>query len=91
MVLGLASAVVALQLAIALVLLVVAGLLGQSFWNLRNADIGFQPRNAMTFQLSLPYGEDGYTQYGKGAAFHAKLVDQLAALSGVTSVGFAER
>ncbi len=82
---------VELQLAVALVLLVAAGLLGRSFWNLRHADIGFRPRGAMTFQLSLPYGRDGYTQYARGAEFEARLADRLVALPGVTSVGVAER
>jgi putative ABC transport system permease protein len=82
---------VAFQLAVALVLLVAAGLLGRSFWNLRSADIGFRPHGAMTFQLSLPYGRDGYTQYARSAEFEAKLADRLAALPGVTSVGVAER
>ena len=30
-------------------------LLGRSFWNLRNANLGFDPANAMTFQVSLPW------------------------------------
>jgi predicted permease len=85
------NGLVALQVAIALVLLVAAGLLGRSFWNLRNADIGFEPDSAMMFQVSLPYGEDGYVPYGRSAAFHAKLVDRLSALPGVTSVGVALR
>ncbi|HET7563737.1 MAG TPA: ABC transporter permease, partial [Gemmatimonadaceae bacterium] len=85
------NGLVALQVAIALVLLVAAGLLGRSFWNLHNADIGFQPENAMAFQVSLPYGEDGYASYARSAAFHAKLVDRLAALPGVTSVGVVLR
>jgi len=85
------NGLVAFQVAIALVLLVAAGLLGRSFWNLRNAKIGFEPAGAMTFSLSLPWGEDGYVQYGKSAPFHAKLVDRLAALPGVTSVGVASR
>jgi predicted permease len=80
---------VAVQVAIALLLLVAAGLLGRSFWNLRNARIGFEPAQAMTFQVSLPWGPDGYVSYNKGAAFHAKLNDRLAALPGVTSVGIA--
>ncbi|HEX6049695.1 MAG TPA: ADOP family duplicated permease, partial [Gemmatimonadaceae bacterium] len=78
---------VALQVAIALVLLVATGLLGRSFWNLRNAEIGFEPESAMTFQVSLPW--DGYTSYAANAAFHARMVDRLAALSGVTSVAVA--
>ena len=83
------TGLVALQVAIALVLLVAAGLLGRSFWNLRNARIGFEPRNAMTFQVSLPW--NGYTSYGDGAAFHAKVIDRLAALPGVTSAAVAVR
>lgn len=83
------NGLVAFQLAIALMLLVAAGLLGRSFWNLRNAKIGFEPENAMTFQISLPW--DRYSSYAANAAFHAKLLDHLAALSGVTSVGYASR
>ena len=74
--------IVAFQVAVALVLLVATGLLGRSFWNLRNANIGFEPANAMTFQLSLPW--NGYATYTDGAIFHAKVVDRLAALPGVT-------
>ena len=83
------NGLVVFQVAIALVLLVAAGLLGRSFWNLRNAKIGFEPVHAMTFDVSLPWY--GYTSYAEQAAFHARLADQLAALPGVTSVGVALR
>ena len=83
------NGLVALQVAVALMLLISAGLLGRSFWNLRNAKIGFEPGNAMTFQVSLPW--DGYTTYAGNAAFHAKLIERLAALPGVTSIGVASR
>ena len=83
------NGLVAFQVAIALVLLVAAGLLGRSFWNLRNAKIGFEPENAMTFHVSLPW--DGYTSYAANAAFHARVMDRLAALPGVTSVAVALR
>ena len=76
---------VVLQVAIALVLLVAAGLLGRSFWNLRNAKIGFDPDNALTFQVSLPWS--GYTSYAQDAVFHARLMDRLAQLPGVKTVG----
>jgi predicted permease len=81
------NGLVALQVAIALTLLVAAGLLGRSFLNLRNARIGFEPANAMTFQISLPW--NGYSSYAGQAAFHAKLMDRLAGLRGVTSIGGA--
>ncbi len=85
------NSLVAFQVAIALVLLVATGLLGRSFLNLRNAAIGFEPRSAMTFQVSLPYGEDGYVPYSRSAIFHAKVVDRLVALPGVTSAAVALR
>ena len=83
------NGLVAFQVAVALVLLVATGLLGRSFLNLHNATIGFAPENAMTFHVSLPW--DGYTSYGANAAFHASVVDRLAALPGVTSVAVASR
>jgi predicted permease len=83
------NGLVAFQVAIALVLLVAAGLLGRSFWNLRNAKIGFDPDSAITFQVSLPW--NGYTSYGEQAEFHATLADRLAALPGVASVGVTLR
>lgn len=83
------NGLVAFQVAIALVLLVAAGLLGRSFWNLRNAKIGFDPESAMTFHVSLPW--DGYTSYAANAGFHSKMQDRLAALPGVTSVAAALR
>jgi putative ABC transport system permease protein len=76
------SGMVTLQIAMALSLLVAAALLGRSFWNLRNADLGFQPAGALTFQVSLPW--NGYGSYAEGAAFHAKVMDRLSALPGVT-------
>ena len=82
---------VAFQVAIALMLLIAAGLLGRSFWNLRNADIGFQPTNTLTFHVSLPYGLDGYGPYSQHAAFHAHVMDRLAALPGEASVAVAMR
>jgi putative ABC transport system permease protein len=85
------SGLVSVQVALALMLLIAAGLLGRSFWNLRNAEIGFEPADAMTFHVSLPWGPDGYGSYTANVAFHAKTMDQLAALPGVASVAVATR
>jgi putative ABC transport system permease protein len=82
------TGLVAFQVALALVLLIAAGLLGRSFWNLRGAEIGFEPDHTLTFQVSLPW--NGYTSYGAQAEFHAKLVDRLTALPGVTSAGVTQ-
>jgi putative ABC transport system permease protein len=83
---GAQNGLVAFQVAIALTLLVAAGLLGRSFWNLRNAKINFEPANAMTAHVSLPWGPTGYVPYTRNAAFHAALMDRIAALPGVSGV-----
>ena len=88
---GAQNGLVAFQVAIALVLLVAGGLLGRSFWNLRTADIGFDPANAMAAQVSLPWGPTGYVSYTRSAAFHATMTDRLRALPGVTGVAVATR
>lgn len=81
---------VALQVAIALALLVASALLGRSFQNLRSADIGFEPAKAMTFQVSLwSQNRNEYSSYAGAAAFYAKVMDRLAVLPGVTSVAGA--
>lgn len=85
------NGLVAFQVAIALMLLIAAGLLGRSFWNLHNAKIGFDPANAMTFQVSLPWGPDGYASYGKNAPYHGRMIERLSALPGVSSVGVSMR
>lgn len=43
----------------------------------------------MTFQVSLPW--NGYASYAADAAFHAKMVDRLVAMPGVTSAAVALR
>jgi predicted permease len=84
------NSLVSFQVAIALTLLVAAGLLGRSFWNLRTADIGFDPENATTFHVSLPWGPSGYGSYAQNAAFHTKMMERLTALPGVRGVGVAQ-
>ena len=79
------QALVATQVAMALALVITAGLLGRSFWNLRNAELGFNPQGLTTFEVALPFR--GYTNYAENVAFHAKVVDALRALPGVTSAG----
>jgi predicted permease len=79
---------VAAQTAMALVLLIGAGLLMRSFLALRAVDPGYDPRDVFTFQFApeQPALKDGPTW----ARFHLDFLDRLASLPGVTSVGLVE-
>jgi putative ABC transport system permease protein len=76
------------ETALALVLLVGAGLLINSFIRLRSVEIGFRPDNLLTFQLNL----DSSLQSEPGArtAFVRQLREELAALPGVDSVAMTD-
>jgi predicted permease len=73
------------QIALALVLLVGAGLSLHSFARLMAVAPGFQPENLLTFRLSLP--QSRYGEPGQRELFHTRLVEALAALPGVTGAG----
>ena len=74
---------VATEVALAVVLVIGAGLLLKSFARLRNVDTGFDPRGVLTFQVSLP---DQYTPE-RTAQYYAGLVERIDALPGVRSAG----
>jgi predicted permease len=80
------NALVVVQTASALVLLVAAGLLARSFTHLTRVDIGFDTADIFTFQVAPQRRElnDGPTF----AQFHQGLMDRLAAMPDVQSVGF---
>ncbi|MFL6276649.1 MAG: ABC transporter permease [Blastocatellia bacterium] len=71
------------ELALALVMLVGAGLLMNSFLRLQAVDPGLNPRNLLTMTVSLA----GAPQYAGPAreAFYRSLTEQLTALPGVES------
>lgn len=76
------SVLVVGELAIAVVLLVSAGLLIQSLWRLRNVNSGLQPQNVLTFNVGLPdikYKSTGQTQ------FFIDLKNRLESMPGVQS------
>jgi predicted permease len=79
---------VALQTAMALVLLIGAGLLMRSFVALKSVDPGYDTRDVFTFQFApeQPALVDGPSW----ARFHLDFMDRLRRLPGVTSVGIVE-
>ena len=78
------STLVVAEVALALMLLIGAGLLIKSFANLLHVDPGFNPANVMTLQLNLPV-----TRYPEGrqvSAFYADLLGRIKSIPGVESV-----
>ena len=74
------------ELAIAVVLLVGAGLLIQSFWRLQHVNSGLQAQNVLTFNVSLP---DVRYPSEKQATFYRDLANRLRSLPGVQSASAA--
>lgn len=79
------GALVSGQVALALVLLVGAGLLIQSLDNLRTADLGFRPEGVVTAQINFP--PTRYRDAESRMEFYRALEEGLDALPGVESVG----
>jgi predicted permease len=73
---------VTFQLAVSLLLVVVAGLLVRTLQNLKSADLGFDPRNVLLFGLNPT--ANGYTGE-KLASLYNRLLDRLNAIPGVVS------
>lgn len=76
---------VVVELATAVVLLVGAGLLGKSLFQLLRVDLGFQPEHLATVRLAAP--AVGYTNPDRARLLGHQVVDRIAGLPGVTSVG----
>lgn len=76
---------VAGQAALAVVLVIGAGLLGRSFAALRAIDPGFEPSGVLTARLTLPPVD--YPQADDLVAFYGQLVDRASELPGVESAG----
>ncbi|MGB2987852.1 MAG: ABC transporter permease [Phycisphaerae bacterium] len=77
------SALVVSEIAIALVLLIGAGLLMRSFQRLLTADLGFDPRDMLTFRMSVPFS--GYSNPGERAELYRQIVERTSQLPGVES------
>jgi putative ABC transport system permease protein len=74
---------------LSLVLLITAGLLGSSFLRLYRIDPGFEPRNAMSAQVSLPVGDrfDPARDGPSWTRFFDELTSRLESVPGVEAAG----
>lgn len=76
---------VASQLALAVILMVAAGLMLRSLWALQRVDLGFDPRNTLTMRLSLP--ATAYDSPERVVEFYRTLLRRVRVLPGVRAAG----
>src|SRR5262249_31856900 len=66
------SALVVVEVAASVVLLVAAGLLLRALWRLRATDPGFRPEGVLTLKTALPWNR--YAETGKRERFYARVL-----------------
>jgi predicted permease len=81
------GAMVVTEVALALVLLVGAGLLIQTFLKLRDQYSGLRPENVLTLRTVLPGSK--YPEQPRRAAFYKQVLERVKSLPGVISAGYA--
>lgn len=83
------EALIVVQVALALVLLVGSGLMARSVWKIRDVRPGFEPANAMTFRLALPAAT--YATPDESVLFYHRLVDEIRTLPSVAQAAVVSK
>ena len=83
----LSSVLVATEVAVSVVLLIGAGLMIKSFLRLRANDLGFNPKNVLMMNFSLPITQ--YRTHGQRSAFYQQMLSRIEVLPGVQAAGAA--
>ena len=82
------------EFALSLVLMIAAGLLLRSFWDLLNVPLGFSPQSVITVRTRLPSPNDPnidkYATASQEAPFIRELIRRCAMLSGVEEVAIGD-
>jgi putative ABC transport system permease protein len=81
------NALVVLEMALAVVLLVGAGLMLRSLWALQSTPLGLQPSNVLTMRVALP--AESYRSPEEVVGFYQRLMERVKQLPGVAVAGAA--
>ena len=81
------SALVVAEMALAVVLLIGAGLMLRTLWSLQHVDLGFQPAGVLTMRISLP--QASYKDPAQVVDFYSRLLERVRAIPGVSAAGAA--
>jgi hypothetical protein len=76
------------ELAATLMLLVGAGLLGQTLYRLRYADLGLRPERLLTVRTALPVFTK-YKEAPRRALFYEEVLERVRRIPGVVSAGYS--
>jgi putative ABC transport system permease protein len=79
------SVLVVAEVALALMLVVGAGLMVRSFARLMAVETGFDPSNVVTMRVMLPASK--YADQERWIAFHESLIARVSAIPGVSAAG----
>jgi predicted permease len=83
------GALVVIEVALSLVLLVGAGLLMRTFYNLLSVTPGFDPHNVLTFQIDLNGAR--YDTANEAAAFYRNALERIGSLPGVEAAAVTNK
>jgi putative ABC transport system permease protein len=81
------NGLVVAEMALAVVLLVGAGLMLRTLWSLQRIDLGFNPSGVLTMRIALPAAS--YETPEQVVRFYAALVERIGAIPGVAAAGAA--
>jgi putative ABC transport system permease protein len=81
------QALVVLQVGMAVMLVVGAGLLAKSFWRLRQVDPGFRAVNVLSLNLNLP--QSNYAEVSQINNFYHQLIENVSNLPGVQAAAIS--
>jgi putative ABC transport system permease protein len=79
------GALVVSEVCLAMVLLVGAGLMIKSLWQLSKVNPGYDPSNVLTLSVDLPGGR--YKEKQQIAEFYRQAIERISALPGVADIG----
>lgn len=81
------SALVVVEVALSMVLLIAAGLMVKSFLRLQNVDPGFQPKGALTMAITF---SSQYREPGRKSSFLQALIENLGTLPGAQAAAVTD-
>lgn len=83
------KALIVSEVALAVVLLVGAGLLTRTLWALAHVPLGFNPKGVMTLRTALPVSANSpYRTFLARSQFYSRVLERVKAIPGVTSAGY---